>query len=890
MLKSRDQIWVRDGRTLTLGASLGHGGEGAVYELVEDPLLVAKIYNKPVNPTQHHKLETLIELADPKVTEMAAWPSMIVRGVGRSSSTVGFTMRKLTSYRPIHELFSPRSRRLKFPEMDFGELLKVAHNLAVAIHRVHEKGCVIGDINESNVLVNAAGEVRLIDCDSIQVPSSNSDPHLCRVGVPGFTPPELQIGANFDKNPRTVNHDGFGLAVMIFQLLFLGRHPFAGTPTQRDYTLAEAIAGNRLAYGKGAHERGLVRPKGIPIPDLDFVGPLMSRMFEVAFLDLGQSRPKPVEWTKAIKKLHENLAVCEDEAGHLYPKHSTSCPWCPFELAVSAPVFPMRGPKSQHQEFDIDEFEKSLAQAQILPQYPMPPQPMPAPDILKAKRADDVRGFMGVGLVVGAYFLATVVAVTSTWMTFALSVIFWVVGALIAATRLDRYLAAKMAPVMAIERQIVIAKQDLDRKWSGRTLAAAVLDTQTAIRAFRELPTVYQMKVKERESQAREIQLQEHLGRFAISDDYIPNFGDSRKATLRAYGIHTAWDVHALKEMPDMYGIKSSLWWDLGWWKDECAKSFTYDAKKGLTPGDLIGIKREVERQKTLLIAQMKKWLMQVKSHRDQEAESIRSRIKKLEGLIADREDQLKKLNWWFELSQSGRFKAVAPTSSKAPPAASLNPSSAQPRPKVAPPLVATTFKRTPALARKMFLGWPITIAIPAAIGVYYLWSDKPPEVAVNTAPAITITAEPPVSLPAPIPAGPISPAPFEYPAPQPVPAVAQTYTPPPIEARSVISGPVDGISPSGYPMVNGHEVKLYGIGDVAQQAREMFAGWIKTHDEWLTCSPVNSNEYQCLTASNLDAAAALLLNGAVATSSTSSDAYRALEAQAQVQRRGIWN
>lgn len=51
----------------------------------------------------------------------------------------------------------------------------------------------------------------------------------CDVGVPLWTPPELQ-GRDFRGLTRTKNHDRFGLAVLMFQLLFMGRHPFAGVP------------------------------------------------------------------------------------------------------------------------------------------------------------------------------------------------------------------------------------------------------------------------------------------------------------------------------------------------------------------------------------------------------------------------------------------------------------------------------------------------------------------------------------------------------------------------------------------------------------------------------------------------------------------------------------
>ena len=92
-------------------------------------------------------------------------------------------------------------------------------NVARSIASVHATGCVIGDINSQGVLVSDAATVSLIDSDSFQVAEALRT-FLCEVGVPEFTPPELQ-GKNFDHVKRTSNHDAFGLAVLIFQLLFM---------------------------------------------------------------------------------------------------------------------------------------------------------------------------------------------------------------------------------------------------------------------------------------------------------------------------------------------------------------------------------------------------------------------------------------------------------------------------------------------------------------------------------------------------------------------------------------------------------------------------------------------------------------------------------------------
>ncbi|OIP71251.1 MAG: hypothetical protein AUK48_12680 [Oscillatoriales cyanobacterium CG2_30_44_21] len=101
-----------------------------------------------------------------------------------------------------------------------------ARKLARAVRSVHSRGYVIGDVNESNVLVADDAIVTLVDTDSFQV-NDGTTIYRCTVGKPEYTPPELQ-GMSFRDVDRSVQHDLFGLGVLIYQLLMEGTHPFGG--------------------------------------------------------------------------------------------------------------------------------------------------------------------------------------------------------------------------------------------------------------------------------------------------------------------------------------------------------------------------------------------------------------------------------------------------------------------------------------------------------------------------------------------------------------------------------------------------------------------------------------------------------------------------------------
>jgi DNA-binding helix-hairpin-helix protein with protein kinase domain len=188
-------------------------------------------------------------------------------------------------------------QRLKcFPLAGWNFQVRAAMNLAAAFDEVHKAGCLVGDVNQSNALVSAQALVRLIDCDSFQV-RANGKPFLCEVGVAHYTPPELQ-GKPLRGVVRTENHDRFGLAVLIYQLLFVGGHPYAGVYRGAgDPSFEQLIAEYRFAQGPAAHTWGMSPPPYTPTfadipPEL---GTLFRRAFERG--SEAGSRPRPAEWS-----------------------------------------------------------------------------------------------------------------------------------------------------------------------------------------------------------------------------------------------------------------------------------------------------------------------------------------------------------------------------------------------------------------------------------------------------------------------------------------------------------------------------------------------------------------------------------------------------------------
>ncbi|TRZ54245.1 hypothetical protein D4S03_00415, partial [bacterium] len=215
-----------NGIRIHLGRKIGSGGEGNVFETSSSGhTLVAKIYHKPLDTEKQEKLRLMVHGCNDDLKAISAWPTALVHH-GQKGPVCGFLMPRIAECEPIHKLYGPSHRKEVFPEADWKFLVRAAQNLASAFYVIHKYGYVIGDVNEGNILVNHHACVRLIDCDSLQV-QTREHVWYCEVGVAQFTPPEIQNSKDF-RMLRSKNHDNFGLAILIFLILFMGRHPFSG--------------------------------------------------------------------------------------------------------------------------------------------------------------------------------------------------------------------------------------------------------------------------------------------------------------------------------------------------------------------------------------------------------------------------------------------------------------------------------------------------------------------------------------------------------------------------------------------------------------------------------------------------------------------------------------
>jgi DNA-binding helix-hairpin-helix protein with protein kinase domain len=324
--------------TVRLGARIGTGAEGEVYEIQDQSDLVAKVYHEPPPPEKAEKLVALSRLGNERLFNLSAWPVSTL-SQEPDGEILGFVMKKISQAEEVHALHSPKSRLQKFPEASWTFLIYVAANIARAVAAIHEHGLVIGDVNPKNILVTRKATVYLLDVDSFQV-TAEGRTYRCEGGFPEYTPPELQ-GVAFRDVDRAQEHDSFGLAVVIFQLLFLGRHPYSGQYLGAgEMPLERAIRESRFAYGVDSEARKMRQPPGTLA--LDSMPSLIVRLFRRAFLST--DRPGAREWVERLDELAKALKKCGQHSGHYYYRELSDCPWCGIESHARVRLFNIQFP------------------------------------------------------------------------------------------------------------------------------------------------------------------------------------------------------------------------------------------------------------------------------------------------------------------------------------------------------------------------------------------------------------------------------------------------------------------------------------------------------------------------------------------------------------------
>jgi len=571
-----------DNREVQLGRRIGKGGEGEVYIAAGDTGLAVKLYTVADKASREQKIVAMIRAGLAKKSPLTAFPISLARQ--RNGEFIGFTMRLVPDHRALHDLYAPGSRKHNFPQADFRFLVRSAANIARAIASVHHAGCVIGDINHSSILISKKATVALIDADSFQI-SDGSKIFGCLVGVDQYTPPELQ-GRSLAGLVRTPNHDAFGLAVVVFLLLFMGRHPYSGSPRKGDPpSYEEAIRDFRFVYSE-IRDVGMDQPPGTPVLS-DFPA-AVAEAFEKAFArEHALNRPSAMDWVRTLDALEKSLIQCNKNQLHFHSREASGCPWCEMDdrlgTVLFIPYLPAASLITQPIDlgeggFDIDAVWSRITDVgnAATPLHLVPRvssvSVTPSPELMSANSK------------FSATFWARAIAVTLAAVVLFAAPDYWILWlplglyGMFAGRGKTRQ---KTDPKPYAQRYV-----DIERRWQteiAKWRARCGVDDIAALRAalnaakdeYKALPGEEKRRMAFYQSVRRSRQLHAFLDGFLISNAKIKGIGPAKLATLASFGIESAADVatEKLQGVPGFGPVNSG---NLLSWRAKMESRFVY--------------------------------------------------------------------------------------------------------------------------------------------------------------------------------------------------------------------------------------------------------------------------------------------------------------------------
>ncbi|WP_263419306.1 helix-hairpin-helix domain-containing protein [Terriglobus albidus] len=599
-------IYGENGESYRLAREIGKGGEGAVWSLDNENGLVAKFYHNGLSEDAVAKLAAMCRLRNEQLTTIAAWPITLLKQ-SRNGRPAGLLMRRITGFQSVHQLYGMKSRLKLFPDAQFPFLLHAAINTARAFATVHDCGQVIGDVNHSNLMISQNATVALIDCDSFQI-TEGSKEYICPVGVPEFTPPELQ-GGSFGAQIRTSQHDAFGLSVLIFYLLFLGRHPFMGMYDRiKDEMLSldQAIGRYAFPYGLDPGSPEVKLPSFVP--RLSDYPTSIGALFRQAFTREAvlHGRPRAATWVEALSSLSKNLRQCQGNPNHHYFSGLKDCPWCRMEGVLGTPIFGIKVAITVNAAgFNLLAVWSEIELVKAIP------EPITLPDVTQMQRSLAPESALP-GLAASRRkfrLIALAVAILPAIIAFLTLIPFAAICVIVASLFASKKLWVKghTFVVRFYETQKLVDERYRSIDLSFKEASNIPKEFGDERKKLEHAKVAYQGLEPEKASRlaqlqaARERKQRQHfLEKFRIEDETIAGIGTKFKALLKLWNIEDAWDVDpvVISGIKGFGPVKINT---MVAWRQSKEKLFRFDPSQPIDPRDIHTLEQEFAQKRQTL-------------------------------------------------------------------------------------------------------------------------------------------------------------------------------------------------------------------------------------------------------------------------------------------------
>ncbi|QRM34831.1 hypothetical protein [Microvirga sp. VF16] len=618
------QVTDEAGVPFPLGEMLSDTNGGAIYRVPADGWLAAKVLRGGPSPHMTARLKGMLQLNNSELRKVTAWPTALLYPKD-SDEPIGFLMPLVRGRFPISTLSSPKGQLARFPNADWRFLVRVSTNLARAFNAVIKAGCIVGNVNPANILVGQDASVILTGCDTFQIDMIDSV--VGEAAQVTLLAPELQ-DKPFGGLVRSVNHDNFALAVLIFQLLFAGRHPFAGRYLgDGDMPISRAIAEFRFPYGSRRSVHMMEPPP--KTPSLSIVGPELAALFDRAFGKpaVKGGRPSAREWMAALSRLEQSLKPCRANASHWHHT-ATSCPWCRLSSDDGAASSFLAEEVLFGEHAD---FETLWREAEALD------PPGEAPNVLdldsapseaalavrrKGNLAHLAAGGIGLGLITLGIF-TKIEAIHPMWF----------IGAGILAFFVTHGLFDTEDDEAAIRRRLERGKlkwEAAEAEWTLRASSEEFSRQKTLLQELRDswdqLPALRNRRHEELKDNHWALQRNRYLDGYRIAEARIEALTTERQIFLASYGIETAADID-IKRFHAIPGLSNRLLESLLAWRTSIERDFIYAPTLPIDPADTARVDQELRTEKRRLESQMRSGLASLKHVRN-EIEAARRTLK----------------------------------------------------------------------------------------------------------------------------------------------------------------------------------------------------------------------------------------------------------------------
>ncbi|MCE2573892.1 protein kinase domain-containing protein [Motilimonas eburnea] len=313
---------------------ISQGADGAIYISKEKQLAIKLYHEVKKDKVRQQKIWQMIQQPPQQVTEADfAWPVAVVSNLKDAFLGYAMPLINMQSHTELENILSTKLRQHMALSHHPLLRIKAAISLAQRVASLHQVGHFIIDLKPVNLTLHkTSGEVTILDCDGFAIASNNKSRYPAHQYTAGYIAPEA-FSHHLPPTKLGLNQDLFALAVIIFQLINNGIHPFQGVPVKGESLPTDnqaRIAHGLFAYGHKKHP--LINPSPWSIhQDLPAA---LTYAFEQSLT--GIKRVNAKDWYELLTKQLNTYHNCKHNAEHAF--WGSSCPWCQLDKARQTPI------------------------------------------------------------------------------------------------------------------------------------------------------------------------------------------------------------------------------------------------------------------------------------------------------------------------------------------------------------------------------------------------------------------------------------------------------------------------------------------------------------------------------------------------------------------------